>query len=129
MAMRIRRYGAERIAQYSMSTSETLVRIGLNWSFPTIQFMSKGLPGKLFFLRKLDLNIFTTDSYVIVGRCQIRFRSGVGRCEASEWTRKVLSIFSHFVRRDTSHLSEAVSGILGRYDHRILDNKSVNYFH
>ncbi len=29
--------------------SEALVRIGLNWSFPTIQFTSKGLPGKLFF--------------------------------------------------------------------------------
>ena len=40
-----------------------------------------------------------------------KHRSGLGRCEASEWTRKVQSIFSHFVRRDTSHLSKAVSGI------------------
>jgi hypothetical protein len=28
-------------------SSETLVRIGLNWSFPTLQFTSKGLLGKL----------------------------------------------------------------------------------
>jgi hypothetical protein len=80
-------------------------------------------------LRKLNLNKITTESYVIFGRCQIRFRSGVGRCEASEWTWKVRSIFSHFVRRDTSHQSEAVSGIFGRYDHRILDNKTVHFFH
>ena len=40
----------------------------------------------------------------------------------------VQSIFSHFVRRDTSHQSEAVSGIFGRYDHRTLDNKTVNFF-
>ncbi len=30
-------------------TSEALVRIGLNWSFPTLQFKSKGLLGKLAF--------------------------------------------------------------------------------
>jgi hypothetical protein len=46
-----------------------------------------------------------------------------------EWSRKVRSISSHFVRRDTSHLSEAVSGIFERYDYRILDNKTVNFFH
>ncbi len=59
------------------------------------------------------------------GRCQIWFWSGVRRCETLEWTQKVQSIFSHFVRRDTSHLSKAVSGIFGRYDYRILDNKTV----
>ncbi len=32
---------------YSYSTSEALVRIGLNWYFQTIQFTSKGLLGKL----------------------------------------------------------------------------------
>ncbi len=60
--------------------------------------------------------------------CQIWFQSRVGRCEASEWTRKVGSIFSHFVRRDTSHLSEAVSGFFGRCDYRILDNETSNFF-
>jgi hypothetical protein len=47
------------------------------------------------------------------------FWSKVGRCKALEWTRKVRSIFSHFVRRDTSHLSRTVSGFFGQYDYNI----------
>ena len=35
------------------------------------------------------------------------------------WFRKVRSIFSHFVRKDTSHLSKTVSGLFGRYDYSI----------
>ena len=38
-----------KIRSIYLTTSETLVRIGLNLIFPTIQFTSKGLPGKLFF--------------------------------------------------------------------------------
>ena len=67
-------------------------------------------------------------SYVRFGRCQIRFRSRVGRCKASGWTRKVQSIFSHFVRRNTSHLSKAISSFFRQYDYRILDNKTIIFF-
>ena len=38
--------------------------------------------------------------------------------------RKVQSIFSHFVRKDTLHLSKTVSGLFGRYDYSILDDKT-----
>ena len=39
----------------------------------------------------------------------------------SRWSRfwKVRSIFSHFVRKDTSHLFETISGFFGRYDYII----------
>ena len=40
------------------------------------------------------------------------------------WFRKVRSIFSYFVRKDTSHLSEAVSSLFGRYNNSILDDKT-----
>ena len=36
-------------------------------------------------------------------------------------------IFSHFVRKNTSHLSKTVSGLLGRYNYSILDDKT-KYF-
>ncbi len=40
--------------------------------------------------------------------------------------RKVRSIFSHFVRKDTSHLSKTVSGLFGRYDYyTVLDDKKI----
>ncbi len=39
--------------------------------------------------------------------------------------RKVRSIFFHFVRRDTSHLSETVSCFIGRYDYII----TITFFH
>ena len=42
------------------------------------------------------------------------------------WFRKVQSIFSHFVRKDTSHLSKTVSGLFRRYDYSILDDKTKN---
>ena len=43
--------------------------------------------------------------------------------------RKVQSIFSHFVRKDTSHLSETVSGLFGRYDYyTVLDDKKIIFF-
>jgi hypothetical protein len=35
------------------------------------------------------------------------------------WFRKVQSIFSHFVRKDTLHLSETVPSLFGRYDYSI----------
>ncbi len=39
--------------------------------------------------------------------------------------RKVRSTFSHFVRKDTSHLSKTISGLFGQYDYSILDNKKI----
>ena len=42
--------------------------------------------------------------------------------------RKRRSIIFHFVRKDTSHMSETVSGLFGRYGYSILDNKT-NIFH
>ena len=66
-------------------------------------------------LRKLDLNIITTESYVRVIWPLPNSVSEWSREGAKHrWTRKVRSIFSHFVRRDTSHLSKAASGIFGR---------------
>ena len=44
-----------------------------------------------------------------------------------EWRRKVRSIFSHCEKRHFTP-AKAVSGIFGRYDYRILDNKTVNFF-
>jgi hypothetical protein len=41
------------------------------------------------------------------------------------WFWKVQSIFCHFVRKDTSHLSETVFGLFGRYNYSILDNKKI----
>ena len=44
------------------------------------------------------------------------------------WFRKVQSIFSHFVRKYTSHLSKTVSGLFGRYNYyKVLDDKKI-YF-
>ncbi len=43
--------------------------------------------------------------------------------------RKVQSIFSHVVRKDTSHLSETVFGLFGRYDYyKVLDKKKIFFF-
>ena len=42
--------------------------------------------------------------------------------------RKVQSIFSHFVRKDTSHLSKTVSGLFGRYDYSALEDKTKIFF-
>jgi hypothetical protein len=52
--------------------------------------------------------MINTKSYVRYFHCQVWFWSRVGRCKALEWTRKVRSIFSHFVRRDTSDPSKMV---------------------
>ena len=42
-----------------------------------------------------------------------------------DWVLEGAKHFSHFVRRDTSLLSETVSGFLGRYYYSILDNKTI----
>ena len=40
--------------------------------------------------------------------------------------RKVQSIFSHFVRKDTLLLSETISGLFGRYDYyTVLEDKKI----
>jgi hypothetical protein len=44
------------------------------------------------------------------------------------WFWEVQSIFSHFVRKDTSHLSKTVSGLFGQYDYSILDDKTKIFF-
>jgi hypothetical protein len=44
------------------------------------------------------------------------------------WFRKVRSIFSPFVRKDTLHLSETVSGLFGQYNYSILDDKTKIFF-
>ena len=36
-----------------------------------------------------------------------------------DWVLEGAKHFSHFVRRDTSHLSEAISGFFGRYNYII----------
>jgi hypothetical protein len=43
------------------------------------------------------------------------------------WFRKAQSIFSHFVKRDTLHLSKTVSGFFGQYNYNI-DNKTMYCF-
>ncbi len=55
----------------------------------------------------------------------IWFRSGFEFCHCKIRFWKVQSIFSHFVRRDTSHLSKTVSGFFGRYHNSILDNETI----
>ena len=52
-------------------------------------------------------------------QCQIWFRSGSDVAIAKTWFHKVQSIFSRFVRRDTLHLSETVSGFFEQYDYSI----------
>ncbi len=72
--------------------------------------------------------MINTKSYVRFCHCQIRFQSRVGRCEASEWTRKVQSIFSHFVRKGTSDPSKMV----WLQTTRIVFNKNISlsiFFH
>ncbi len=39
------------------------------------------------------------------------------------------STFSHFVRRDSSHLSKTGWGFSGRYDSTLLDDKTIICFH
>jgi hypothetical protein len=41
--------------------------------------------------------------------------------------RKVQSIFSNFVKKDTLHLSKIVSGLFGQYNYSILEDKT-KYF-
>ena len=60
-----------------------------------------------------------TDFYICV-RVQNGFKSQFW----SGFNWKMQSIFSHFVRKDTLHLSKTVSGLFGRYDYSILDDKT-----
>jgi hypothetical protein len=48
--------------------------------------------------------------------CQIGFRKGFKFCRKIRF-RKVQSIFSHFLRKDTLHQSKTVYGLFGRYDY------------
>jgi hypothetical protein len=63
--------------------------------------------------------------------CRIRFRSGFEfriLPLSKIRFRMVRSIFSHFMRKDTSHLSKTVSGLFGRYDYSVLEDKTKIFF-
>ena len=44
------------------------------------------------------------------------------------WFRKVRSILSHFVRKDSSHLTKTITGLFGRYDYSKLGDKTKIFF-
>jgi hypothetical protein len=79
--------------------------------------------------RKLTLNYFVlSPMYIIAMIARFGFevvldffvaRFGFERCKAP---------FSHFVSRDTSHLSKTISSFLGWYDYNILDEKTITLF-
>ena len=58
---------------------------------------------------------------------QIRLWSGFEFCHCKIRFQKMQRIFSHFVRKDTPHPSETVSGLFGRYNYSILDDKTKSF--
>ncbi len=79
---------------------------------------------------KLNLNYYVL-SPTYACSCQIWFQSGfefqILPLSKIRY-RKVQSIFSHFVWKDTLHLSKTVSGLFVWYDYSILDDKTKIFF-
>jgi hypothetical protein len=76
---------------------------------------------------KLNLNYYVL-SPTYACSCQIGFGEVSNFAVGKIRFRKVQSIYSHFVRKDTSLLSETVSGFFGWYDYSILDDKAKQKF-